>query len=83
MVKAALMCVGGITSKMAEVMAANKRVICYAAVSYTHLDVYKRQDVRQYACEGQYERCEEIITEAMEKFPHAAQPHNLLGIRCV
>ena len=37
-------------------------------------------DVRQYACEGQYERCEEIITEAMEKFPHAAQPHNLLGI---
>lgn len=37
-------------------------------------------DVRKLVLEENYTACEEIIFNAMEKFPHAPQPHNLLGI---
>ena len=29
---------------------------------------------------GAYEQCEPLICEAMENYPHAPQPHNLMGI---
>lgn len=36
--------------------------------------------VRDLTFEGDFEACEKLICEAMEKFPHAPQPHNLFGI---
>ena len=38
------------------------------------------QDVRVLAAEGSYEACEELIRRAMEEYPHAPQPHNLMGV---
>ncbi|MBE6113799.1 MAG: hypothetical protein E7191_01820 [Erysipelotrichaceae bacterium] len=37
-------------------------------------------DVRNQAIEGKYEECKMEICHAMEKYPHAPQPHNLMGI---
>lgn len=36
--------------------------------------------VRAFVTEGAYEACIEPICKAMERHPHAPQPHNLLGI---
>lgn len=36
--------------------------------------------VRAFVKDGAYEVCIERICRAMEKYPHAPQPHNLLGI---
>lgn len=36
--------------------------------------------VRSFVIDGDYETCIEPICLAMERFPHAPQPHNLLGI---
>ena len=36
--------------------------------------------VRKYAKAHDYQKCVEMICEAMGKFPNAPQPHNLLGI---
>lgn len=36
--------------------------------------------VRRLVAEGSYEACKDIIYRAMERYPHAPHPHNLLGI---
>lgn len=36
--------------------------------------------VRAFVIEGAYESCMEPICQAMERYPNAPQPHNLLGI---
>ena len=36
--------------------------------------------VRRLCEECEYEKCCQLIYKAMEEHPHAAQPHNLLGI---
>ena len=36
--------------------------------------------VRAFVIEGAYESCMEPICQAMEHYPHAPEPHNLLGI---
>lgn len=36
--------------------------------------------VRAFVTESAYDSCMEPICQAMERFPHAPQPHNLLGI---
>lgn len=36
--------------------------------------------VRKYAKAHDYQKCVEMICEAMGKFPNAPQPHNLMGI---
>ncbi len=36
--------------------------------------------VRAFAIDGAYEICLEPICRAMQRYPHAPQPHNLLGI---
>ena len=36
--------------------------------------------VRENVKKGEYEECELLISEAMSKYPHAPEPHNLLGI---
>lgn len=36
--------------------------------------------VRAFVIEGEYESCIDPICRAMERFPHAPEPHNLLGI---
>lgn len=36
--------------------------------------------VRRLVAEKDYETCERIICQAMVEYPHAPQPHNLLGI---
>lgn len=36
--------------------------------------------IRTLLSAKEYYKCEQIITEAMKKFPDAAQPHNLLGL---
>lgn len=36
--------------------------------------------VREGVHHAEYEKCEEIIAEAMSRFPHAPEPHNLMGI---
>lgn len=36
--------------------------------------------VRALVAEGALQSCTERICEAMERYPHAPQPHNLLGI---
>lgn len=36
--------------------------------------------VRAYVYDGEYESCMEIILDAMQKYPHAPEPHNLIGI---
>lgn len=36
--------------------------------------------VRELVYQKSYELCEELIYEAMKKYPHAPHPHNLLGI---
>lgn len=36
--------------------------------------------VRSLVAEKDYQTCEEMICKAMVQFPHAPQPHNLLGI---
>lgn len=36
--------------------------------------------VRALVSDGAYESCIEPICKAMEKYPHAPEPHNLLGI---
>lgn len=61
MVKAALMCVGGITSKMAEVMAANKRVICYAAAAREFARAQLIAD--KYGFEKAYGSYEELVED--------------------
>ncbi len=36
--------------------------------------------VRALVAQREYQKCELIIKEAMGKYPHAPQPHNLIGI---
>lgn len=36
--------------------------------------------VRDLIAECAYERCAQLICAAMEQYPHAPQPHNLMGI---
>lgn len=36
--------------------------------------------VRAFVIDGAYETCIERICQAMQRYPHAPQPHNLLGI---
>lgn len=36
--------------------------------------------VRRLALAGEYRECERLISEAMSKYPHAAEPHNLFGV---
>lgn len=38
------------------------------------------EDVRHLIEDKEYGICEEKITEAMRRYPHAPQPHNLMGI---
>ncbi len=36
--------------------------------------------VRRLALAGEYKECERLISDAMGKYPHAAEPHNLFGV---
>lgn len=36
--------------------------------------------VRELTVEGRYNQCEVLIFNAMERYPHAAEPHNLIGV---
>lgn len=36
--------------------------------------------VRQLVEQGSYEECESMLRDAMGKYPHAPEPHNLLGL---
>ncbi len=36
--------------------------------------------VRELMEQGEYRKCELLIKDAMGKYPHAPQPHNLIGI---
>lgn len=36
--------------------------------------------VRAFAGKGEYQKCESLIFGAMRKYPHAPEPHNLIGI---
>jgi len=36
--------------------------------------------VRAYVRESDYQKCEFLILDAMKKFPHAPEPHNLIGL---
>lgn len=38
------------------------------------------ENVRYLIDNKEYKTCEEKITEAMKEYPHAPQPHNLMGI---
>lgn len=38
------------------------------------------EDVRTMLGDGKFQECEKAIYNAMYKYPHAAAPHNLLGI---
>lgn len=36
--------------------------------------------IKKLVLENDFENCEKLIFKAMEDFPHAPEPHNLLGI---
>lgn len=36
--------------------------------------------VRTLVINGEYDKCNEMICEAMEHYPHDPEPHNLMGI---
>ncbi|WP_312503827.1 hypothetical protein [Lacrimispora sp.] len=36
--------------------------------------------VRSLALAGEYRECERLISDAIGKYPHAAEPHNLFGV---
>ena len=36
--------------------------------------------VKNLAHEGSLSKCEKLIADAMGKYPHAPQPHNLMGV---
>ena len=36
--------------------------------------------VRQLINKSDYSECEKLIADAMSKYPHAPQPHNLMGV---
>ena len=36
--------------------------------------------VKQLVRKGDYVECEKLIANAMGKYPHAPQPHNLMGV---
>lgn len=38
------------------------------------------EDAKNLILAGDYKACEQLVTAAMERYPHAAQPHNLIGI---
>ena len=38
------------------------------------------EDVRTLAAGGAYDQCEALIRKYMEEYPHAPQPHNLMGV---
>ena len=38
------------------------------------------ENVKEYLATGKFDDCEKAIYNAMYKYPHAAAPHNLLGI---
>lgn len=38
------------------------------------------RSVRQFVADGALDHCWELVCQAMERHPHAPQPHNLLGI---
>lgn len=37
-------------------------------------------EVKQYFNENKIEDCEALITEAMQRYPHSAKPHNWMGV---
>lgn len=37
--------------------------------------------VREFVGQRKYHECKQLITEAMGKYPHAPEPHNLMGIQ--
>ncbi len=38
------------------------------------------ETVREFIMQKRYCECEKLITSAMMKYPHAPEPHNLMGI---
>ena len=36
--------------------------------------------VRELIRKGDYAECEKLVADAMGKYPHAPQPHNLMGV---
>ncbi len=36
--------------------------------------------VRECTRAGEYQKCEALILDAMRKYPHAPEPHNLIGV---
>lgn len=34
---------------------------------------------RELVAKGRYQECEALLRKAMEKYPHAPEPHNLMG----
>lgn len=36
--------------------------------------------VKAFVDKGEYQKCESLIFEAMRKYPHAPEPHNLIGV---
>ncbi|HHU78393.1 MAG TPA: hypothetical protein GXZ29_05875 [Clostridiales bacterium] len=49
------------------------------AVSHKELTVLCKA-VRKLVEQKEYSKCELLIKDAMRKYPHAPQPHNLIGI---
>ncbi len=38
------------------------------------------KDIKQLALAKEYEKCEEKLSQAMYKYPHRSEPHNLWGV---
>ena len=38
------------------------------------------KNVRSLVACGNYDKCSALISQAMQSYPHAPQPHNLLGV---
>ncbi len=36
--------------------------------------------IRTLTRKGEYEKCERLVAQAMGRYPHAPQPHNLMGV---
>lgn len=36
--------------------------------------------VRELVSKGDYQKCEPLLSDAMGKYPHAPEPHNLIGV---
>lgn len=50
-------------------------------VSESKKDLFALSNVvRDLICKREYQKCEFLIIDAMGKYPHAPEPHNLIGI---